>query len=728
MVNQKDSLMWALAYVARLQGGQVDRLRLHDVVTSRCAAFVDSLGSTNYDWHSVLERVSQEMEIKQAHASDRPDPARLPAISWNETHGWVIVRGKAASGSWSVLDSLGSMYEVPADQDLACVRLQFAHELLKTSEQPAYTLFKKVFYSHIKPLREAAFATALISLVALGVSLFSMQVYDRVIPTQGYQTLWVLTIGVMLSLLFDLLLKHVRSELTEESVVKMDSSLSRDIFARLLKVRLDQLPPSLGSLSAQIRGYEGVRSFLSSSTLYLLIELPFGFFFMLLIMIIGSPWLVLIPLCFYIIAVIQGLASIKKIEAFTSQGMAVANQKTGLLVEAIEGAETIKAGGGSWGILSRWIDINEESIRHDVGLRQVTEKGTHFTMFLQQATYIMVIAVGAYLVTQGNMTMGALIASSILTGRATGPAATLYQLMVRYATAKAALSGLENLYRLESDNHHVERPIQLERIRGGYFLENVQFSYQNAPNGFSIHHLLIKPGEKIGVLGPIGSGKSTLLRLLTGMYQPLTGKILLDGIDIGQISRSWLSEQIGYLQQEHRLFNGTLRENLLIGSLDPGDEVIRSAAEKTGLLQVISNHPKGLELPIAEGGKGLSGGQKQLVALTRLLISNPSVWLLDEPTASMDQQTAERCMATLREAIKPEHTLVLVTHNPVLLSFVDRLVVIANNKVVMDGPKQEVLANLRATATPPNKTKAHSASTATPLTQTSTEKTNEAEK
>lgn len=726
MVNQKDSLMWALAYIARLQGGQVDRLRLHDVVTSRCAVFVDSLGSVNHDWHSVLERVSEEMEIKQAHISNRPDPARLPAISWNETYGWVIVRGKTPTGSWHLLDSLGSVYEVAADQDLPCVRLQFVHEVLKISEKPAYNLFKKVFYSHIKPLREAAIATALISLVALGVSLFSMQVYDRVIPTQGYQTLWVLTIGVMLSLLFDLLLKRVRSELTEESVIKMDSSLSRDIFARLLKVRLDQLPPSLGSLSAQIRGYEGVRGFLSSSTLYLLIELPFGFFFMLLIMMIGSAWLVLIPICFYIIATIQGFSSIRKIEEYTSQGMTVANQKTGLLVEAIEGAETIKAGGGSWGILSRWIDINEESIRHDADLRQVTEKGTHFTMFLQQTTYIAVIAVGAYLVTQGNMTMGALIASSILTGRATAPAATLYQLMVRYATAKAALGGLEHLYRLEGDNHHVERPIQLERVRGGYVLEDVQFSYQNAPNGFSVHHLLIKPGEKVGVLGAIGSGKSTLLRLLTGMYQPLTGKILLDGIDMGQISRSWLSEQIGYLQQDHRLFNGTLRENLLIGSLDPGDEAVRLAAERTGLLHVISNHPKGLELPIAEGGKGLSGGQKQLVALTRLLISNPSVWLLDEPTASMDQQTAERCMATLREAIKPEHTLVLVTHNPVLLSFVDRLVVIANNKVVLDGPKNEVLERLRAPTVPAKKTEVHSANTVTPVVKATSEKSNEA--
>jgi ATP-binding cassette subfamily C protein LapB len=706
MINQKDSLMWALASVARMQGGEIDRLRLHDVATVRCAAFVDSLGDSSNDWQSVLARVAEEMDIRQLHTSERPDPARLPAITWNAESGWLIVRAQGLNGTWQIQDSLGQIMEVPVGAELPCVRLQFEHETVKASERPAFKLFKEVFKSHRAPLWEAGIATAMISLMALGVSLFSMQVYDRVIPTQGYQTLWVLTFGVGLSLLFDLLLKNVRSNLMEDSVVQMDSKLSRDIFARLLKVRLDQLPPSLGSLSAQIRGYEGVRSFLSSSTLYLLIELPFGFFFLFLIVIIGSVWLALIPLLFYIVAIVHGWRSIKKIEEHTKNGMEVANQKTGLLVEAIEGAETIKAGGGTWGFLSRWIDINESSIRHDTELRHITERGTHFTMFLQQAVYIAVVAVGAYAVTQGNMTIGGLIASSILTGRATAPAATLYQLMVRYATAKAAMSGLDSLYRLESDNHDVERPIQLERVRGGYTLEDVRFSYQNAPRGFMVGQLAINPGEKVGVLGAIGSGKSTLLRLLTGMYQPLTGKILLDGIDISQMSRGWLSEQVGYLQQEHRLFNGTLRDNLLIGTMDPGDDVVRAAAEKTGLLQVISNHPKGLELPIAEGGKGLSGGQKQLVALTRLLISNPAVWLLDEPTASMDQQTAERCMTALREAIKPEQTLVLVTHNPVLLSFVDRLVVVANNKVVIDGPKEEVLKRLQTPVTASKKTNA----------------------
>ncbi|WP_133620506.1 ATP-binding cassette domain-containing protein [Hydromonas duriensis] len=698
MIKQRDSLMWAMACVAKIQGGHIDRLYLHDVISSRCAAFVDSLGKKGSDWRSVLERVAEEMEIEQLYMPQKPDPARLPAISWSEEHGWLVVQSQTSTGGWLVRSSTEQLFEIPSEETLACVRLQFQQDNIKLSQRPAFAMFKDVFMSHTTPLWEAAIATAMISLMALGVSLFSMQVYDRVIPSHGYQTLWVLTIGVTLALLFDLLLKNVRSRLIEESVLKMDSKLSRDIFARLLKVRLDQLPASLGSLSAQIRGYENVRGFLSSSTIYLLIELPFGFLFLFLIALIGSAWLALIPLLFYVIAAVHGFNSIQKIEAYTRSGMEVANQKTGLLVEAIEGAETIKSGGGMWHFLSRWIDINDSSLKHDTKLRHIGEQGTHYTVFLQQLVYIAVVAVGAYEVTQGHMTMGALIASSILLGRTTAPAATLYQLMLRYATAKAAMIGLDSLYRLEPDNHEVKRPIQLERVRGQYVLEDVRFSYKNAPNAFTVNQLTIKSGEKIGVLGGIGSGKSTLLRLLTGMYQPLTGKILLDDIDIGQLSRSWLSEQVGYLQQEHRLFNGTLRENLLIGTIDPGDEKIREISEKTGLLKVIANHPKGLSLPIAEGGKGLSGGQKQLVALTRLLINQPSVWLLDEPTSSMDYQTAEQCMSALTQAIKPEYTMVLVTHNPVLLECVDRLIVINNNKIAIDGPKMEVIKHLQASA------------------------------
>lgn len=302
---------------------------------------------------------------------------------------------------------------------------------------------------------------------------------------------------------------------------------------------------------------------LSSSTLYFLVDMPFGIVFLLIISLIASPWVTLPIILFLIIGIIMGLMTNEKIERLTKESMQVNNRKMGQLVETIEGAETIKAGGGSWNMLSKWIDLNDESIKQEVKLRKVSENGTHIIGTLQQMTYIAVIAIsGAYLITEGHMSMGSLIAASILSSRVTAPIAMLYQVLLRYGNAKGALDGIEAVYKLQMDNSNAERVILLDKLHGKYQLEDVRFSYQNAPGSMHIPALNIAAGQKVGVLGAIGSGKSTLLRLLSGMYQPLTGKVLLDGVDIGHISRQILSEQIGYLQQDHRLFSGSLRENL----------------------------------------------------------------------------------------------------------------------------------------------------------------------
>ena len=704
--DQKNSLMWAIAQAARLQGTEMDRLQLHAVVTQH-ASEIDNIETGLHDWNTVLGKLADELDIRLDAPTKQPDPARLPAIVWHPQQGWMLIRSQSANGSWLAQNYVDQWTEIPSSAEVNCVRMHFANERDKMSDKPAFQLFKDVFKAHRKPLYEAGVATMLISLVQVVISLYSMQVYDRVIPTKGFSTLAVLTGGVLLAMLFDFILKHARSHLTEENVVDMDSKLSREIYSRLLKVRMDQLPNSLGSLGAQIRGYESIRAFMSSGTLYFLVDMPFGIVFLLIISLIASPWVTLPIILFLIIGIIMGILTNEKIERLTKESMQMSNRKMGQLVETIEGAETIKAGGGSWNMLSKWIDLNDESIKQEVKLRQVSENGTHIIGTLQQMTYIAVIAIGAYLITEGHMSMGSLIAASILSSRVTAPIAMLYQILLRYGNAKGALDGIEAVYKLQMDNSNAERVILLDKLNGKYQLEDVRFSYQNAPGSMHIPALNIAAGQKVGVLGAIGSGKSTLLRLLSGMYQPLTGKVLLDGVDMSHISRQILSEQIGYLQQDHRLFSGSLRENLLIGTMDPGDEVIKAAAERTGLAQAIASHPKGLELPITEGGRGLSGGQKQLVALTRLLISKPSIWLLDEPTASMDQQTADRCMAALRQELKPEHTLVLVTHNLQLLNFVDRLIVVANNRIVLDGPKDEVIARLKggehstARATPP---------------------------
>ena len=698
-LNQSlDELAIGLAAVmnsaSKLQGKTLDRLQLHHAI-SKHQSQLNDVNETN--WAKFFELIALESGAQSLDYFDQPDPARLPAISWISEYGWILVRGQTPSGDW-LIDCQGKSIQYSASNPLPVARMIFSDQGSEENGSPVKNIFKRVFLKHKNIFLEGAVAGAFINLLALGTSLYSMQVYDRVIPTQGYATLWVLTFGVGVAVLFEMLFKVIRSYLMDHAVTDIDSRLSREIFGRLLQVRLDQLPGSVGSLSSQIRGYETIRAFLSSSTFYVLIDAPFGIIFVIIIGLIGGPLVALVPLVFLIFSLAIGLVMRDKIDHHAKQATAATNLKTGLLVEAIEGAETIKSGGGGWNVLSRWLDVVDESIKHDLVNRSISEKSSYFAALLQQLSYIGLVGVGAYYTAEGHLTMGALIACSILSGRALAPIAQIPGLMTQRAHAKAALDGLEKVFALEVDNHQVERPLVPENIFGHYSIERVRFSYLGSPQALTIQNLNIKPGEKIGVIGPIGSGKSTLLRLLTGMYQANEGRILLDGLDIDQIGRALLTDKIGYLQQDHRLFSGTLRQNLLIGIPDPGDEVIRNASARTGLLPAIKNHPKGLDLMIAEGGKGLSGGQRQLVALTRLLLSNPSVWLLDEPTASMDEQTEQRCILAIRQSVQPEHTMVLVTHKASMLSLVNRLIVIGQQKIILDGPRDEVLLKLKENA------------------------------
>jgi len=702
-IDPSQGLAWAVSTIARVQGKTVDRLRLHQAISDHqaaLAALVQTKVGVAHLWQNAARSILTSAGVDAIEVQAQPDAARLPALTWIPGAGWAIVRALSPQNQWLV-DLQGILRAVPTDQPLPCVRLILPEGNTDETKQPARRMIRAEFVKQKPTIIEAGLAGVLINLLALAVSLYSMQVYDRVIPTQGYATLAVLTLGVAIALLFDIVIKFARSHLMESAITQMDSSLSRQIFARFLNVRLDQLPGSVGSLSAQLRGYETIRGFLSAGTFYVFVDAPFGLFFILMIALVGSPIVALVPLAFLLLALAFGFVMRDKIDAHAAKSTEATNKKTGIVVETIEGAETIKSGGGSWNALSKWIDTNDEALFHDMALRSISEKSNYLSGMLQQVSYICLIAAGAYIAAEGQMTMGALIASTILSGRAMGPVTQIPGLMVQAAHAKAALKNLERVFALESDNHAVERPLLPESIRGHYHLERVRYAYPGAPKALSVQNLVVLPGEKIGVIGPIGSGKSTLLRILTGMHQAGEGRVLLDGLDIDQISRQFMSERIGYLQQDHRLFSGTLRENLLIGIPDPGDDVIRNVAEQTGLLAVIANHPKGLDLMIAEGGKGLSGGQKQLVAFTRLLLSKPNVWLLDEPTASMDSATELRSMAALKGNLRLEDTLVLVTHKSNLLGMTNRIIVIAQHQIIMDGPRDEVLKKLSAAAMQP---------------------------
>ena len=684
----------AIRHLLSQQGYPIDNIRLHDIVerhsesSNRQAQSIHELGGVV----AVLEGIG----IKdRPEILEKPDAAFLPLLAYRADIGWGVIDGQTPQKSWNFRQE-NTHTESGADELSLVLRIRLKEDHIKQRTASFTDLLKSDLGNYKGVLFEAIIATFLINMLALAVSLFSMQVYDRVIPTRSEYTLIILASGVMLVIVFEAFMKFSRSRIMDKVVVGLDQYLSREVFQRLLKVRIDQMPGSVGSMAAQLRGYEQVRSFFTASTLFGLVDLPMTIIFISLVAFIGSPLVAVVPVIAAAIAIIMGLFARKRIDIIAAEGATASYYKTGLLVEAVEGVETIKAGAGSWKFLSRWLDVMNITIKNDLDMKHTNDNLTYLTQLLQQVSYVGIVIVGSFVVMQGDMTMGGLIACSILGGRVLAPVMAIPGLLVQYSHAKAAKLNIEALFSLEQDNQGVTYPLSPTHIKGAYQCDSLVFNYQgNDRPALDVHQLVIKPGERIAILGPIGSGKSTLLKVLAGLYAPTKGRVLLDGLDIHQISRETLSERLGYLQQDHRLFQGTLRENLLIGMAAPNDDVLQDALNKTGLINLVASHSSGLDLPISEGGKGLSGGQKQLVAFTRLLLTKPDVFLLDEPTASMDNRQEQRCLQVLQHELTKGQTFIVSTHKTALLDLVDRLIIMDNHRIIIDGPKQAVLDDLR---------------------------------
>lgn len=568
-----------------------------------------------------------------------------------------------------------------------------------TTAHTAYALFRNALLARKDIFIQAAAASLLANLLALAAALYSMQVYDRVIPTQGISTLLVLTVGVLIAIVLELVVKFARAHVLESGVKGMDLELSDAIFARLLGIRMDQFPASVGTLSAQLRSYEMIRRFASSATLYLVVDTPFALIFLAVIALLAGAKMAAIPVVFFALALAIGLLYRQRIARHAESGNAAANHKLGLLVETVESAESIKAAGAGARQLERWNTLSRQAVDDDVQIQRYSEQATYLAAFMQQASYILLVAIGAWIAsTSTDLTTGGLIACAILSGRVLGPIAALPGLIVQWAHARSALDSLEKVFALQGDNHAVARPLSPEQIHGEWRIENLKFAYPGRPRPLTLPLTLIRPGEKVAILGPIGAGKSTLLKIMAGLFAPGEGQVLLDGLDIQQIDRARLSARLGYLPQDVKLLAGSLRDNLTVGLGDVTEAALLDACRGIGLDQLIASHPQGLDMPIFEGGKGVSGGQKQLIALTRLLLSRPAAWLLDEPTAAMDEATEQKSLAALRQAIASEQTLILVTHKPVLLGLVDRFIVLLPGGGVIDGPKSTVLDRLRQSA------------------------------
>ena len=692
-------MAWALQRLGQLQGAALDPLQVKAGLE-----LVSAQASPMQSLAALCRFLGKDAPTRLRN----PDRVHLPMLALHPELGWGILVDQTPEGQWVLQSPQGPSPVSTESLQRACAvlalgpKVQLGLGLLRPSAtgQSFFDRVRETLLAYRRELLEATVASAFIGTLALATSLFSMQVYDRVIPTRSEYTLIILAVGVMLSIFIELGMKYARAHVMDYVVVGLDNRLSRDIFERLLALRVDQVPNSVGSLASQMRGYEQVRGFYTATTLFTLIDLPLAVLFTVVIALVASPWVAVVPVVFAAVAVVIGLSIREKIMAQAKEGAALTNLKTGLLVEAVEGIETIKSGSGAWRFLSRWVGVNGQTIASDLKMRHATESVGYLAASVQQISYALLVVVGAVVVMQGHMTQGALIASSILSGRILAPIMAIPGLLVQYAHAKAALEGLEKLYLLKTEHQGVEEPLTPDTLRGHYELSEVKFSYGDNPPALVLPKLSIASGERIVLLGPIGAGKSSLLRLLSGMYPPQQGRVLLDGLDLSHIHRQVLNQHVGYLQQDHRLFHGSLRENLLIGLPDPGDEVLLQVMRSTGMDRFVASHPKGLARVIAEGGKGLSGGQKQLLAFTRLMLCQPTVYLLDEPTATMDDEQEKRCLALLAQLAQAGKTLVMATHKPALLPLATRILVVVGHQVVLDGPRDAVLQQLQAGASP----------------------------
>lgn len=559
----------------------------------------------------------------------------------------------------------------------------------------AYHMFKKVALEQKGLLAYAAIATISINILALGTSLYTMQVYDRVVPTGAISTLIALTIGVFIAIFLEMLIKFSRATLQDYSMKKMDIEYSNNIFSRFLQIRSDALPKSIGTLSSQLQSYSSVRGFITSASMFALIDLPFSFMFVGVIYLLGGIQMAIIPIVFLVISILFGFIFRGKIEQASQNSSMSSYKKMGVMVETVENSESIKATGAGYDILNKWNALTHSAIDDDITIKRYSDITSMVSTFFQQISYVCIVAFGAYLVAEeGAITMGALIAMTILSGRILQPIAQLPNHFVQWGRAKLSVKDLNTIYSLPSDNDGINRPLFPEFMSKTLKCSDVKFSYIENAVALNVASLEIREGEKVAILGSIGSGKSTLLKILSGLYKPSGGFCYLDGIDMQLISREKITETIAYLPQKTTLFAGTLRDNLVFGLMEISDDKIIEAAKLTGLIHIINALPKGLDTIVPEGGESISGGQKQLVALTRVLVANAPILLMDEPTASIDEGTEKKIINMLRENLSPAQTMVVVTHKPSVLSMVDRIVILTSQGIVMDGPRDEILKRL----------------------------------
>jgi ATP-binding cassette, subfamily C, bacterial LapB len=548
----------------------------------------------------------------------------------------------------------------------------------------------KSYYWHV------GVATVLVNVLTIAGSLFTMIVYDRVVPNQAYSTLWVLAIGVGLAAVFEFGARMLRAWLTDMAGKKADVVMSSVLFRRVMGLRLDQRPGSAGSFANTLREFESVRDFATSATLLTVADMPFVVLFLGVVWLLAGPLVVVPLIAMSVVITVTLVAQIPMARLMTKymQGM---SRKQSIAVEAIEGLEALKANQAESLMQSRWEASNGEMAAFSAKSRLINAWVLNTVNIAQQMATVAVVVWGVYLIHANALTMGGLIAATMLAGRAITPVNQIAGLGLRWQQARTSLKGLNELMQRaqhrDADRSYVSAP----NLSGAVAFANVSHKYDKGQDArFSLERVSfqVRPGERVAILGKVGSGKSTLLRIAAGLLPATEGSVALDGLDLRQIEPNDVTSRVSYVGQDAVLFHGTLKDNILLGvDQHVTATKLTQALRMTGLDRVVASHPRGLELPIGEHGAGLSGGQRQLVALARLFVREPTLLLLDEPTSAMDNATESQIMAAMRTWLQGR-TMLMVTHRMQWVGLADRIVVIDAGRVVVDGPREQVLQQL----------------------------------
>ncbi len=650
-----------------------------------------------------LNGLFQQLQLRGVNATimrwHRFDQSRLPALILLDDE-WQLINYDDQQ-RLQVQDAQGQLQLIDAEQlgnnPVIWVRVPAQHEqhsVFSLSNNIAAKMVLGEIFKKRRWLVDVLIATVIINILAVATSLFAMQVYDRVVPTLAYATLWTLVAGMAIVVCLDWTLKTLRARILDSVAHDTDKNTSQQVYDHVMHLQLDNRPRALGTLAAQIGGLDSIRQFFTSGVIFALVDMPFALMFVGFIAVIGGP-IALVYLLLLPVAALLGLVTQRRLRGLMKRQLIRSNERQGLLVDSIQGTETIRTSNSTWRFSQLWREVTSTLLRYNIQQKAISNFATVTTGSLSSSAYVIALVVGVSQIESGNLTMGALIACSILGGRVIAPIAQSVQFLSQWENVAQSMQMVNQVLMLDRERKPDQTLLIPDQLPTRLSVERLRFCYPESPiKQLEIDQLTFNAGDRVALVGDVGCGKSTLLKVLAGLYRPTEGRIQLGQADLWETDPAIVANHIGYLPQSVHLFKGTLRSNLLLAGAT-SDSQLLAVMEQLSIDTIVNSSPKGLDHEIYEGGDGLSGGQKQLVGLARVALAQPTIWLLDEPTASLDNETERKVLEAIENSLKPNDILILSTHRPLLANrLAKRIIHMEAGRVAADGPAEQVLQGL----------------------------------